>query len=105
MPVAATSDNAFDQQLKFLRFQKALRQSINDAFTLCSVSSIAYHPRDIRRRRHTKIDIFNKNKKKKGKILKKCTLHLLGKIFPSDCVSQDTVYRRFRVRMRRIPLS
>lgn len=34
--VTVTSDIVLDQQLKFLRFQKATEQSIDDAFPLCS---------------------------------------------------------------------
>ena len=40
IPVAFTSDIVLDQQLKFLRFQRAIEQSIDDAFTLCSVPPI-----------------------------------------------------------------
>ena len=37
IPVAFTSNIVLDTQLKFPRFQEANRQSIDDAFTLCSV--------------------------------------------------------------------
>lgn len=40
IPVAFTSDIAIDTHFEFLRFKEANRQSIDDAFTLCSVPPI-----------------------------------------------------------------